>query len=134
MEVVAAEAEFGAFSDGDPLLVAIPPQGGAPFTPLRVRIAGFARPTDGLSLEAVGVDAETGEAFGTLVLGQRFICANVGASAGAWVAPDLHFRYPGWDLPDLYGRSAAFEVSVDDDEGVRVVTRLTGVLTEPEPG
>lgn len=127
----SAEAGPDAFADGDPFLVAIPPQGGAPFTPLEVRIEGLAAPQEGLGVEVFGEDRDSGEDLGTLELGQRFLCANVGDNAGRWVAPELHFRYPGWELDQLYDRAATFLIVVTDAEGTEVQTERWGVLRAP---
>ncbi len=128
LEVVPTDLAFGAFVDGDPLLFGPPPQGGAPYTPLKVRASGLAGLGTGATIDLWGSDLE-GEDLGEVSYETRFVCANVGDSAGTWVASDVHFRYFGWDLDALGGRIAELTTRVTDTSGAELEVTLQGPLT-----
>ena len=129
IDVVPAGMDFDAWESGDELVSAIPPQGGAPYTPLRARVGGLVDPELGVTLRVTGRDPSTDEEYGTLDNPSRLVCANVGDSAGTWLAADVHFRYFNWELSELDGREAEITFEVEDGEGNVVSTVLTGPLT-----
>jgi hypothetical protein len=110
VEVAPPDGDFGDLADGDALWCGNPPQGGAPYTPFRLRIGGPEGWEDGVEIEMSAVDLASGEdlAWTSLTLG--LACANVGESAGMWVGSEAHMRYNGWNLDELEGREA--EVTV----------------------
>jgi len=128
LDVAPADVQFGAFVDGDPLPVGNPPQGGAPYTPLHVRVDGLVSLQEGVNIDLSGVDPDDGSDLGELSTPSGLVCANVGDSAGRWIVADLHFRYFGWALADLPGRVAEISVLVRDVEGNEVETTLLGTL------
>jgi hypothetical protein len=115
--------DYGDIEEGGPLWCGNPPQGGAPYTPFRLRLLGPEGLEDGVTLEMVAADTETGEelAYTTLVMGVT--CANVGDSEGFWVGSEAHMRYTGWELDDLDGRTAEITVTATGvaDPSVRIV-------------
>ena len=129
LDVAPADVQFGAFADGDPLPVGNPPQGGAPYSPLHLRIDGLTSLREGVEIELYGVDLDDGSDLGELAAPSGCVCANVGDSAGMWIVADLHFRYFGWWLDDLPGRTAEITVVVRDVDGGEVQTSLIGTLS-----
>jgi hypothetical protein len=127
LEIGPADVPFGDFSDGDDLEYGTPPQGGAPYTPLKARASGLPAMAEGVTIEMTGV-SELGEYLGDVTYDTRFVCANVGDSAGTWVASDLHYRYFGWDLDALEGKEAEITVTVTDVDGASVEDTLLGFL------
>lgn len=132
VEVVPVETAFGSFTAGDDLWYGTPPQGGAPYTPLRARVSGLDDVASGVTLSLHGVDDDTGDVLGDVAYDTRLVCANVGDSAGTWLASDVHFRYFGWELVDLIGRMATITLTVTSTSGESVDADLTGVLTSDE--
>lgn len=130
LEVAPSDLDFGAFTDGDPLYYGTPPQGGAPYSPFHARATGLAGLDDGAVVDLSAVDRDDGAALGAITYDVRFVCANVGASAGTWVGSDLHLRFEGWALEDLAGRRAELTVEVSDLAGTSVAATLDGVLTQ----
>lgn len=132
--VVAAPAgvAFGAWVDGEPLFYGVPPQGGAPYTPLHARAAGLSDPQDGVTITLSGTDADSGEELGFVEIPTRLLCANVGDDAGTWVAADVHFRYFGWEMDALSGRTAEITFEIADLDGNVVSDVLVGVLDPPD--
>ena len=120
-DVAQPREAFGSLQDGGALWYGTPPQGGAPFTPLRLRIRGPASLADGMRISMMTHDMVTDEELSFTELDTRMTCANVGDSAGYWVGSEVHMRYAGWSLDDLEGRQAAFTVQVTSlDEEVTV--------------
>ena len=128
LDVVPVGLAFDGFVDGEPLPYGNPPQGGAPYAPLRVRVSGLEGLDVGVHLEATATDADDGAFLGEASLDTRLVCANVGDSAGMWTGADVHLRFPGWSLEDLAGRSAEVEVTATDLEGAAVDAVLVGLL------
>lgn len=112
VDVTPAREPFGAMGDGTELWSGIPPQGGAPYTPLRTRVLGPEVLFDGMVLELVVEDDRTGEELSYSESQTRMTCANVGESAGYWVGSEIHLRYPGYSLEALEGRDATLTVRV----------------------
>lgn len=127
LEVSPSDVSFAEYLEGDPLPYGIPPQGGAPYTPLHARVFGLDL-AEGATVALWGEDPSDGAALGELDLVHRLVCANVGDSAGAWVASDLHFRFLGWSLDDLAGRSAAITVRITSADGEAVEATVKGPL------
>lgn len=132
LEAKPAEAAFGEHLAGDPLLYGTPPQGGAPYAPVDLRVSGLEGMAEGVLIELYGTDLDSGELLGTLQYPTRLVCANVGDSAGSWLANDVHHRFYGWELADLAGRAMALEVTVTDLEDNAVSTTLEATLVEME--
>lgn len=129
LDVVPSGLAFDAFTDGDPLPYGDPPQGGAPYAPLRVRVSGLTDLDEGAHFDVIATDLDDDAALGEVSLDTRLVCANVGDSAGTWTGADLHLRFPGWSLDDLEGRSAEVRVSAADTSGDAVDAVLVGLLT-----
>ncbi len=128
VQVVPAGLGFDEWLDGDPLVAATPPQGGAPYTPLRARVTGLVDPQIGVTLSLSGVDPSDGSEYGEISYDTRLICANVGESAGLWLAADVHYRYFEWELGELDGREAEISFSVEDLHGNVVESSIGGTL------
>ena len=126
LDVVPAGMGFDEWSSGEALVAAIPPQGGAPYTPLRARVSGLVDPGIGVTVRVSGIDPDDGSEFGQIDYDTRLVCANVGDSAGSWLAADVHFRYFEWELSELDGRQAEITFEVEDGDGNVVSTVLTG--------
>lgn len=109
LDVAPPDADYGDLTDGAAVWCGNPPQGGAPYTPFRVRAWGPEALADGLALE---LSAETPDgvelAFTELTMGVT--CANVGESEGFWVGAEAHMRYNGWSLEALDGLDATIVV------------------------
>jgi hypothetical protein len=131
VQVVPAGLGFDEWMDGDDLVAATPPQGGAPYTPLRARVTGLVDPQVGVTLSLSGVDPSDGSEYGEISYDTRLVCANVGDSAGLWLAADVHYRYFDWDLGELDGRRAEISFSVEDLDGNVVESSLGGTLGVP---
>ena len=124
IDVAPPREAFGAMDDGTALWCGIPPQGGAPYSPVRARVQGPAALFDGMWLELMAEDADTGEELSYTGLHMRMTCANVGESAGYWVGSEVHVRYPGYAVEDLDGRSAWLTARVTSlDETVSIEDR-----------
>ena len=112
LDVAPPRDAFGALEETAELWCGIPPQGGAPYTPLRLRVQGPLALFEGVNIALSATDAESGEELAYTALQARMTCANVGESAGFWVGSEVHMRYPGFALQDLGGRGAELRVSV----------------------
>ncbi len=128
VQVVPAGLGFDEWMAGDALVAATPPQGGAPYTPLRARVTGLVDPQIGVTLSLSGVDPSDGSEYGEITYDTRLICANVGESAGLWLAADVHYRYFDWELDELDGRQAEISFSVEDLHGNVVESTIGGSL------
>jgi hypothetical protein len=106
IEIAPPSGDFGDLHDGDDLFCGSPPQGGAPYTPLRFRAVGPEVLGDGVDVRVTAVDVDTEEVLGDTQLTFGVVCANAGDSAGYWTGSEVHLRYDGWELPDLQGRRA----------------------------
>jgi hypothetical protein len=124
-----ADVDFGAFEDGDPLAYGTPPQGGAPYSPFHVQATGLVGLDDAAVVTLHAVDPDDSSVLGDIRYDTRFVCANIGESAGSWIGSDLHLRFDGWELDDLDARHAEVTFEVADLEGATVDTTLRGVLT-----
>lgn len=128
VQVVPAGSGFDEWVAGDGLVAATPPQGGAPYTPLRARVTGLVDPQLGVTLSLTGVDPSDESIYGEISYDTRLICANVGESAGQWLAADVHYRYFDWELGELDGREALISFSVEDLHGNVVESSIGGTL------
>ncbi len=110
VEVSPPNGAYNDLEDGASLWFGRPPQGGAPFSPFRIRILGPDAFADGIELEMEVEQATDGAqlAYTTLPLG--LTCANVGDSSGYWVSAEAHMRYEGWELDDLEAREGELVV------------------------
>ena len=113
VEVAPPYGDFGDLRDGDDLFCGSPPQGGAPYTPLRFRAVGPEVLGDGVDVRVTAVDADTDEVLGDTQLSFGVVCANAGDSAGYWTGSEVHLRYDGWELPELEGRRARVTFGVN---------------------
>lgn len=128
LDIAPADLEFGDFVPGDILWYGTPPQGGAPYSPFHARAGGMSNLDEGVHVVLAARDAD-GITLGDVAYDVRFVCANVGDSAGSWVGSDLHLRFFDWSLEDLEGRSADVTITVTDQAGTSLEADLTGVLT-----
>jgi hypothetical protein len=128
LEVTPSEVAFGEHRDGDPLRYGPPPQGGAPYAAIDLRVSGLEGMAEGVLIALSGVDLDSGEELGALQYPTRLVCANVGDSAGTWLANDVHHRFYGWELEELAGRPLLLEVSVSDMEDNAVEASLDATL------
>ncbi|MCO4746051.1 MAG: hypothetical protein KC912_14745 [Proteobacteria bacterium] len=129
LELTPSDRSFGEFTSGDDIVFGPPPQGGAPYAALTGRVDGLDL-VDGVTLELWGEDVESGEDLGSLSYETRLVCANVGDSAGNWLATDVHFRFFGWNLDQLGGRVAELSMRVTDKDGMSVEQSVVGELVE----
>ncbi|MEZ4235332.1 MAG: hypothetical protein R3F59_04065 [Myxococcota bacterium] len=130
LDLAPPGGDFGDITPDGPLWCGNPPQGGAPYTPFRVRVRGPEAFKEGVALEMVASDVQTGEELAYTELTLGLTCANVGESAGFWVGSEAHMRYDGWGLDELDGRTAAITVTgtAISDASVEVVAEHEVVL------
>ena len=112
LEVAPPDGDYGDLVDGASLWCGNPPQGGAPYTPFRLRIAGPDALGDGVWVEMSAVDTADGTELAYTELTMGLTCANVGDNAGSWVGSEAHMRYFGFALEDLPGREAEVTIAV----------------------
>lgn len=117
VEVAPPDGQFGALEPRDPLFCGIPPQGGAPYTPLRFRAVGPESLGEGVAVRVTAVDSTSAAVLGDTALELGVVCANAGESAGYWTAAEVHLRYEGWSTADLDGRQATIELTVEPAAG-----------------
>lgn len=109
LDIAPPDAEYGDLVDGATVWCGNPPQGGAPYTPFRVRAWGPEALADGIALELSAASPDGVElAYTELTMG--LTCANVGDSEGFWVGAEAHMRYNGWTLDELDGLDATVVV------------------------
>lgn len=118
LEVAPPDGDYGELQDGDDLWCGNPPQGGAPYTPFRMRLHGPDALADGVVIEMVALDPEDGTELGRIDVALGLTCANVGDSAGWWVAGgEAHLRYYGFLLEELDGVEAEIAVRASSVDG-----------------
>ena len=125
---IAQQGPYGLV-DGEPLWFGLPPQGGVPYAPFRLRLEGLNFPDQGSSVSVVATDVDTGERLGDIELQHRFICSNIGDDAGRYVAGEVHLRFWDYRLKELDGRTAEVVATVSDGPNEPAVARYTGPLT-----
>ncbi|TNE86287.1 MAG: hypothetical protein EP330_21335 [Deltaproteobacteria bacterium] len=130
LELTPSGVPFGTFVDGDEAYYGPPPQGGAPYSPVDLRVSGLEDMDKGVLIELSAVDVDSGEDLGSLSYPTRLVCANVGDSAGNWLANDVHHRFYGWELDELPGRLMALTVAVTDQTDQRLETSFEAVLVQ----
>lgn len=130
VDLVPADVAWGEFTDGDDVLYGNPPQGGAPYAPFRVRIGGVPGLDEAAAVSVRAIDVADGASLGEVDYDLRFTCANVGDSAGIWMAPDVHARFFGWSLDDLAGRDATIEVEIANRDGETARAAVVGHLVQ----
>ena len=81
LDVAPPDGDFGDLADGGALWCGDPPQGGAPYTPFRIRVAGPEALEDGVLVEMTAVALEDGAELAVTELTMGLTCANVGESA-----------------------------------------------------
>ncbi|MEQ1502444.1 MAG: hypothetical protein ABMB14_09440 [Myxococcota bacterium] len=106
VEAAPPHGDYGEFADGADLWCGNPPQGGAPYSPFKLRLSGPDEVGEGIAVEMTATDAATGEELAYTTLTMGLTCANVGENAGHWVGSEAHLRYGGWTLDALDGRLA----------------------------
>ena len=111
LEVAPPGGDYGDLTDGGELWTGIPPQGGAPYSPFRVRLEGPADLFDGIDVRMAVTEGDEVVADDTIPM--RLVCANVGESAGRWVGSEVHLIYTGHSLEDLSGRDVNVTVTVN---------------------
>lgn len=98
------------------LPVGTPPQGGAPFLPLRMRLhANLGE--DVLRVDAEGQARSGGSVIGEEALSVSALCANAGTDVGWYLLGELHLRFPGAEQPTLDGVDLDVQVTVSWDGG-----------------
>ncbi|HHO53066.1 MAG TPA: hypothetical protein ENK18_19860 [Deltaproteobacteria bacterium] len=133
---IDAAPSRGAFGDllGGSLWCGNPPQGGAPYSPLRLRLEGSSGWSAGMFLELIATDLADGTELAYTALEMGLVCANVGESEGSWVGSEAHMRYDGRTLDDLEGRTAELTVraaALEGDEQVEASWWVDLVLDPP---
>lgn len=128
LEVAPSGVDYPDFADGEALPYGNPPQGGAPYAPIHVRLSGLDDLDEGVHLAAT-IDDVDGTALGGADLDTRLVCANVGDSAGKWTGADVHLRFPGWSLDDLADREVRVDVIATDLDGDVVEGGFAAVLS-----
>jgi hypothetical protein len=136
VEVAPPFGDYGELVQGASLWCGDPPQGGAPYSPFRMRVQGPEPFEDGAQIEMTAVDPADGAelAFTSLTMG--LTCANVGESEGYWVGSEAHMRYTGWGLDELAERDAEVTITAIalTDPAVRASVTVPVVLvTELAP-
>jgi len=126
LEVALRDGAFG-LADDTTVPYGMPPQGGAPFAPFRVRAWGVAPDPAGFHVVMTAVDATSGDVICSGDYVQGFVCANVGESAGARVAPELHLRFYEQGLDGLQGRAADLSFTLEAGE-VALYASFRGIL------
>ncbi|MEM6926686.1 MAG: hypothetical protein AAF602_07155 [Myxococcota bacterium] len=127
VEVAPPDGDYGDLEAGGAFWVGIPPQGGAPYTPFRVRISGPDAMFDGVDVE---VRVTEGDALvAENVVPKGLTCANVGENAGRWVGSEVHLRYYGLELAELDGRDVEVEVTIVGGETGELVATERGRVT-----
>jgi len=126
LEVAPPDGDYGDLADGGELWAGIPPQGGAPYSPFRVRLEGPDALYDGIDVRVRVAEGDVVVADDTIPM--RLVCANVGENAGRWVGAEVHLIYTGWALDELPGRDVDVEVTVAGSEGLVVTERGTATL------
>lgn len=111
IDVAPPFGTFGELVDGSDLWFGNPPQGGAPYSPFRVRVHGPEAFEDGVTIEMSAVDAADGTELAWTSLTMGLTCANVGENEGYWVGSEAHMRYSGWSIADLVGRTALVTIT-----------------------
>lgn len=122
LEIRVHDGEFG--SDNAALPYGRPPQGGAAYTPIALRMRGL---VPELELEATVTD-EGGEPIGVADVRQRLICSNTGEQSGWYVGAEVHLRYLDQPYEALEGQQATLEVWLTDPEGQQVSAAVSGEL------
>lgn len=118
---------LGAMEDGDPVAYGIPPQGGAPYVPVEVRVRADLVELERLPVVATVWDAE-GEALGSASETRAFLCANVGPHLGWRYGGEVHARFDGWSLDALRGLAVTVEVVATLPDGTDVASSHPGTL------
>ncbi len=134
LDVAPPRGAYGELREDPSLWCGIPPQGGAPYTPLRgIRVRGPEALAEGLVIEVTVADVEASEELSYMELAARMTCANVGDNEGYWVGSEVHVRYPGYSLDDLAERDAELTVRVTSADGtVEIGDRWPVRLVRPE--
>lgn len=117
LQAAPARGAFGDLTDGR-LWCGIPPQGGAPYSPLRIRLLGGSDWSAGAHLELIASDLDDGSELAYTELDMGLVCANVGDNEGFWVGSEAHMRYDGLGLDDLDGRLARLTVRASTLDGL----------------
>jgi hypothetical protein len=103
----------------DALLFGTPPQGGAPYAPLYVRMQGLSA-AQSVHFEITCSDLDDAEVLGISTYDQPMLCANAGPYARWVVGPSLHLRFGTADAPisleSLDGRRAELSLSATVDD------------------
>ena len=118
-ELTPSDADFGTHAAGDAWTYAPPPQGGAPYGPVDLRVQGLVM-DEPLRIYLEATDLDSGEELGSVMYNNRLVCANVGDSAGSWLGLDVHHRFFGYALEDLSGRAVELMVEVTDIEDTQL--------------
>lgn len=129
LELTPSGVSFGDFDSEDPLEFGPPPQGGAPYAAVTARVDGLDL-VDGVTIALSAVDLDSSEDLGELSYETRLVCANVGDSAGTWLATDVHHRFFGFELDELGGRMAEVTMTITDSEGESVDASIVATLEE----
>lgn len=98
------------------LPVGTPPQGGAPFLPLRLRLHADLG-EDVFRLDAAGQAMAGATVLGEEAVGVSALCANTGSDAGWYLLGELHLRFPGLEQADLDGVPLDVTAEVSWDGG-----------------
>lgn len=136
LDVAPPNGEFGELVSGGTLWCGNPPQGGAPYSPFRLRILGDVAYGDGVFVEMTAADSADGSELAYTSLNLGVACANVGESAGMWVGSEAHMRYDGFALDALDGREAEVTIRAtavsDPDVTVAYTADVALTLTTDE--
>ena len=125
------DGDYRHVEDGADIECGIPPQGGAPYTPFQIRIAGLDQNKEGLTVSMESIDMETGELLGTSNYVQYFICSYAGENKGFYVTSEFHMRYPDRSLDDLDGREAEVVIEATNSDGESVIGSFIGWMNSP---
>lgn len=105
----------------DGLPVGTPPQGGAPFLPLRLRLHADLG-EDVLRIDAEGTATRGGDVLGEEQISVAALCANTGSDEGWFLLGELHLRFSGLDQDTLDGVPLEVGITVRWDEGEATIS------------
>jgi hypothetical protein len=128
LEVAPPGGGFGDLQDGAVVWCGIPPQGGAPYTPLMFRLWGPEVLGEGIVLDMWARDLD-GTELGYTSLTMGLVQANVGENAGAFVGAEAHLRYEGAGLEELAEREVILSLQASALEDPSVVGAHSAQVT-----
>jgi len=119
LDVVPYALPDGCPADGLP--VGTPPQGGAPYLPLRMRLHADLS-DDVVRVQADGEARAAGQVVGEESVQVAALCANAGTDVGWYLLGELHLRFSGAEQATLEGLDLDVSLDVVWDGGQQTIT------------